>query len=174
MLEKFIPDIYQKSIYTIDYKKLKNAGIKCILFDVDNTLVPSHIKKPTKKLKDLIERLKEMGFKIILLSNASKRRLKVFKDVLEVDCAAFSMKPLSRKYRKIMKEYKLQENEIACIGDQLITDVLGGNIVGITTILVNPISLRDRITTKINRGIEGFIMNKLTKKNLFSKGNYYD
>ena len=61
MLEKFIPDIYQKSIYTIDYKKLKNAGIKCILFDVDNTLVPSHIKPI--KCKDLIERLKEMGLK---------------------------------------------------------------------------------------------------------------
>ncbi len=174
MLEKCIPNIYQKSIYTIDYKKLKKAGIKCILFDVDNTLVPVDIKKPPKKVKDLIEKLKEMGFIIALLSNATKDRLKVFKDYLEVDCAAFAMKPLSYKYHKIMKEYKLLENEIASVGDQLLTDILGGNKVGITTILVNPISLRDKLITKINRGIEKIIMNKASKKQLFYKGQYYD
>ncbi len=174
MLEKFVPDIYQKSIYTINYKKLKSSGIKCLLFDVDNTLVPTHVKKPTKKVKDLIEKLKEMGFRIILLSNATKKRLKPFKEILEVDSSAFSMKPFSKKYKKIMKEFKLPENEVASIGDQLITDVLGGNRMGITTILVNPISLRDQILTKVNRAIENNIMNRLERKKLFSKGSYYD
>ncbi len=174
MLEKFIPDIYQKSIYTIDYKKLKHSGIKCLLFDVDNTLVPYHVKKPTKKLRDLIEKLKEMGFTVILLSNACKQRIKPFKEKLEVDCAAFSLKPFLMKYKKILKEYKFQENEIACIGDQLLTDILGGNRIGITTILVNPISIRDKFLTKINRAIEGYIMKKAANKKLFNKGNYYD
>ncbi len=174
MIENFIPDIYQKSIYTIDYKKLKNSGIKCILFDVDNTLVPLHIKKPSKKVKDLIERLKEMGFRIILLSNAGKQRLRPFKDYLEVDCSALSMKPFATKYKKILKEFKLQENEVASVGDQLLTDILGGNRVGITTILVNPISLKDRYITKINRTIENIIKKRAASKKLFSKGNYYD
>jgi uncharacterized protein len=174
MIEKFVPDIYQKSIYTINYKKLKSSGIKCILFDVDNTLVPLHIKKPPKKVKDLIERLKEMGFRIILLSNASRRRVKPFKEILEVDCSAMSLKPFGKKYRKIIKEYKLELNEVAAVGDQLLTDILGGNRAGITTILVNPISLRDRLSTKINRGIEGIIMRRAAKKKLFNKGQYYD
>ncbi|MDD2490272.1 MAG: YqeG family HAD IIIA-type phosphatase [Bacilli bacterium] len=174
MLVKFIPDIYQKSIYTIDYKKLKSRGIKCILFDVDNTLASLNLKKPTKKVKDLIEKLKEMGFKVILLSNASKKRLKPFKEYLELDCACLAMKPFSKKYKKILKEYKLQINEVASIGDQLVTDVLGGNRVGITTILVNPIGIRDHFFTKLNRYFEKKIIKKAANKKMFQKGKYYD
>lgn len=174
MLEKFIPDIYQKSVYTIDYKRLKSCGIKCILFDLDNTLVPCNMKKPTKKVKDLIEKVKDMGFKIIILSNATKKRLTPFKEILEVDCAAFALKPFKRKYKKIFKEYKYKENEIACIGDQLLTDVLGGNKVGITTILVNPISKRDYAITSTSRIIENIIIKKAHKKNLFCRGQYYE
>ena len=174
MLEKFIPDKYQKSIYTIDYKKLKRSGIKCLLFDVDNTLVPLHVKKPTKKLKDLIERLKEMGFTVILLSNSNKSRLKPFKETLEVDCSPLSMKPFSKKYRKILKEYKFEQTEVAAIGDQLLTDIFGGNRIGITTILVNPISLKDHFFTKFNRMIENYIMKKAASKKIFMRGEYYD
>ena len=50
MLEKFVPDIYQKSIYDINYDTLKKRGIKCLIFDLDNTLVPVTVKKPTKKV----------------------------------------------------------------------------------------------------------------------------
>jgi HAD superfamily phosphatase (TIGR01668 family) len=175
MLEKFIPDVYQKSIYTIDYKKLKSAGIKCILYDFDNTLLPAHSTKPTKKVKDLIERVKDMGFKVIIISNATKKRLTPIKDFLEVDCAAFAMKPRSIKYRKIMKEFKYAENEMASVGDQIFTDVYGGNRLGITTILVNPVSTKDHsIMTRVLRIIENIILNKDEKKQLFKKGQYYD
>ena len=51
-MEKYIPDIYVKSIYDINYDNLKERGIKCILFDLDNTLVPTHTKDPSKKLLD--------------------------------------------------------------------------------------------------------------------------
>ncbi|MDD3048632.1 MAG: YqeG family HAD IIIA-type phosphatase [Bacilli bacterium] len=173
MLEKFIPDSYQKSIYAIDYKKLKSSGIKCILFDLDNTLVPYQTKKPTKKIKDLVENLKDMGFKIILFSNATKKRLTPFKEILEVDCSAFSMKPSSKKFKKVFKQYKFTQNEIVLIGDQMLTDVYGGNKVGITTILVNPVTKRDYATV-LNRLIEGIIMRKAAKKKLFCKGQYYD
>jgi HAD superfamily phosphatase (TIGR01668 family) len=115
-----------------------------------------------------------MGFRIIILSNAPKKRLEPFKEILEVDCAAFSMKPLSKKYKKIFKEYKLTETEVASIGDQILTDVLGGNRVGITTILVNPVSTKDRALTKINRAIEDYIFNRAAKKKLLRKGQYYD
>ena len=64
MIELYKPDMYKKDIYSIDYKKLKTYGIKCILFDLDNTLVPYYKNKPTRKVKDLIEKLKDLGFKI--------------------------------------------------------------------------------------------------------------
>lgn len=174
MLEKFIPDIYQKSIFTINYKKLKLCGIKCILFDVDNTLAPIKTIKPSRKVKDLIERLKDMGFRIIILSNASKRRLTPFKEILEVDCAASSKKPFGFKFNKILKKYHYKEDELAIVGDQLVTDIFGGNRIGITTILVNPISSKDQIFTYITRFIENIIIRKAMKKRIFARGQYYE
>ena len=174
MLEKFIPDKYQKSVFTIDYKKLKLCGIKCIIFDVDNTLAPISAAKPSRKVKDLVERLKDMGFRVLIVSNASKKRLTPFKELLEVDCAASSKKPFSFKFRKVLNDYKYKVNEVAIIGDQLMTDVLGGNRVGITTILVNPISSKDQFFTYITRAFENVVIRKAMKKELFAKGQYYE
>jgi hypothetical protein len=173
-MEKFIPDIYQKSIYTIDYQKLQNRGIKCLLFDLDNTLVPASIKVPNKKIKDLFNELKEKGFKIILFSNSPKKRLKPFKDELEVDCCASACKPFSKKFLAVLDNYDYNVSEVAIIGDQLLTDVLGGNKVGITTILINQVSPKDSFSTKIMRFYEKRIIRKLRSKNLFARGKYYD
>jgi uncharacterized protein len=174
IMDKFIPDIYQKSIYTIDYSKLWLRGIKCLLFDLDNTLVPASIKVPTKKNIELFNELKELGFKIIIFSNAHKKRVKPFKDGLEVDCCANAAKPLKHKFLKVLDDYDYNINEVALIGDQLLTDVLGGNSVGITTVLINPISKKDYVFTKFNRILENKILSILRKRNLFTKGKYYD
>ena len=174
MLNKFIPDIYQKSIYDIDYKKLKKNGIKCLIFDLDNTIAPINIKKPTKKMKDLFEELKDMKFKVLIVSNSFKKRVEPFKDILGVDSAYFSCKPLKRKYKKILKIYHFKQTQIACIGDQLLTDIWGANRMDFVSILVNPIGTTDYALTKINRLIEPFIYNKLLKKELLKKGDYYE
>ena len=89
-----------------------------------------------------------MGFKIIIFSNSGKVRLKPFKEELEVDCAFNCKKPMRKKFDLILKEYKYAISEIVIVGDNIITDVLGGNKVGITTILVNPISNKEKTTTK--------------------------
>lgn len=173
-MEKYIPDIYQKSIYAINYQKLLNQGIKCLLFDLDNTLVPPSIKEPNDKLKELFDELKKMGFKLIIFSNSPKKRLKPFKDILEVDCSASSKKPSKKKFLLVLSEYNFLINEVAIIGDQILTDVLGGNKVGILTILVNPVSKKDLLITKFNRIIEKRIIKKLSKKSLFIRGKYYE
>lgn len=175
MLELYKPDMYKKSIYDINFDKLKECGIKCLLFDLDNTLVTVKKTKPTRKIKDFIEKLKSEGFKVIIVSNSNKNRLTPFKNALEVDCAASSRKPFSTKYNKIMKEYGYEMSEIAMIGDQIITDIYGGNRVGIFTVLVNPISYIDEAKiTKFNRFFERKIIRKLESKKLFRKGVYYD
>lgn len=173
-MDQYVPDIYQKSIYTIDYAKLLNRGIKCLLFDLDNTIAPYKENKPTKKANDLFIRLKQKGFVVIIFSNSSKERVKPFKEELQVDCCHRAWKPSIKKFYKIMNDYNFTESEIALIGDQMLTDVLGGNKVGITTILVNPVSKKDFILTKFNRIREKHIMKKLRDHELFSKGRYYD
>lgn len=173
-MEKYVPDIYQKSIYSIDYQKLLNRGIKCILIDLDNTLVAPSIKSPNKKLKELFQELKEMGFRVIIFSNASSRRLKPFKEELEVDTIYLAFKPSSKKYYYVLSEYHYNESEVAIIGDQLLTDICGGNKVGITTILVNQVSPHDSFITRLNRRRERRVLHKLRNRELFTKGKYYD
>ena len=104
-MNNFYPDIYQKSIYTINYNKLKENGIKCILFDLDNTCVPYVDKTPTKKLAKLFDTLKEQNFKVIIFSNSPKSRLERFKKELNVDCCYNAQKPRKTKFLKVLKNY---------------------------------------------------------------------
>ena len=174
MFDRFVPDKYFKSIYDINYKALKKSGIKCLVFGLGNTLVPESVKSPTRKVKDLFEDLKDMGFRVVIISNRSKREVTPFKELLCVDSAYLSLKPLKRKYKKIMKVYDLKDNQIACIGDELFYDILGANRMKFTSILVNPISTDDFAVTKITRKLENLVMKHLTKKDLFKKGRYYE
>ena len=173
-LEKYLPDIYQKSIYTIDYSKLLSRGIKCILFDLDNTLIPTHENEAPTKAKDLIISLKQKGFKVLIFSNSPKRRVKKFQKYFGLDAIHFACKPFQNKFKKAIKDTGYNLNEIAIIGDQILIDVAGGNKAGITTILVNPISNKGHLFFKVGRFIERKKIKKLRDKDLFCKGRYYD
>ena len=174
-MDNFIPDMYQKSIYHIDYDKLLDSGIKCLLFDLDNTCVPYKDTMPNKKLIDLFEDLKDKGFKIIIFSNATKRRVAPFKKELNVDCLARAGKPNKRNFLKVLKLFNFKLSEVAIVGDQLYKDILGGNRVGIMTILVNPMSNDDMIFTKlIFRKLEKIKYKKMAKKGLLVRGKYYE
>ncbi len=170
----FYPDVYSQSIYTINYDKLLERGIKCLLFDLDNTCIPYIKKEPTKELKEHFDKIKDMGFKVIIFSNSPKKRLEPFKKYLNVDCCAKASKPRKNKFLKVLRLYNVNLPDVAIIGDQLVTDIYGGNKVGITTILVNPISNIDMPFTKIYRFIEKRQIKKMTKKGIFKVGEYYD
>ena len=173
-MDNFIPDMYQKSIYHINYDKLKDDGIKCLLFDLDNTCVPFKDKEPNKKLIDLFERLKDMDFKVIIFSNATKKRITPFKNGLNVDCSASSKKPNTNKLMKVIKMFNYDLSEVVLIGDQLFTDILCGNRAGIKTVLVNPMSNDDLLFTKFFRYFERKKFKKFAKKGILVKGKYYE
>lgn len=172
-MDKFIPDMYQKSIYDINYKSLKKRGIKCLLFDLDNTLVSYGDSIPTNKVKNLFAKLED-DFKVIIMSNSGKKRLTPFKEQLNVDVAFSSKKPLKTKYKKIMSIYNFKDFEIAAVGDQLMTDIFGANRMGFTSILVNALSNIEPPQTKFNRFWESKILKRLEKKGILEKGKYYE
>lgn len=174
MLEQYVPDKYYKSVFVIDYKKLKKSGIKCLLIDLDNTIAPPSMRKPTKKVINLFEELKDMGFKIILFANSTRNRVDTFKNTLGVDASALTFKPKKDKYLRIMEIYGYKPEEICAIGDGLVTDVLGANRLDITTILVNPISSKDSLYGSVNRKLEKQIIKKLAKNDIFVRGKYYE
>lgn len=173
-MEKYVPDIYQKSIHTINFDSLFNKGIRCLLFDLDNTLVPVGVEEPSKEVKDLFDELKLKGFKIIIFSNSPKKRVSLFKNSLGVDCCPFACKPFSRKFLSIIKIYNLKFSEVAIIGDSMMDDIYGGNNVGITTILIEQLESKEYFIAGIKRKFERRVLKKLRDKNLFTKGRYYE
>ncbi len=172
-MKKYIPKMYSENIYTVNYKKLKKQGVKCLLFDLDNTLVEPHVKAPHERLRHFFDTLKK-DFQVVIFSNSPKKRLMPFKEYLDVDVNYSSLKPLPFSFHKIMKKYNLKKEEVALIGDQLLTDVIGGNRVGIHTVLITPLIEKDLWVTKVNRMRENRIFNKLEKLGYLEKGKYYD
>ena len=172
-MNNFIPDIYVKNIFEIDYKKLKSDGIKCILFDLDNTIAPLKELKPNKDIKELFAYIDDLNIKAIIISNSRKSRVAPFKEELNIDSCCSSMKPLKRKYKKIMKLFNYDFSEVAAVGDQILTDVFGANRCGITSIFVDSLTDEDRAITKFNRRFEKLILNNLKKKGIYEEGKYY-
>lgn len=169
----FFPDMYQKSIYTVNYQRLWDRGIRCLLLDLDNTCVPYREKKACLELKELFDKLTALGFKVIIFSNSPKRRLVRFCD-LGVEYNSFSMKPFSFNFYKVLRKYGYDKGEVAIIGDQIFTDVFGGNKVGILTCLVDPLTDIDMMATKVTRFLENRQIKKLGKTKGFKRGEYYD
>lgn len=171
-MEIYVPDCYQESIFTVNYELLKNKGIKCLLFDLDNTIIPENKKTCPASVKELFSKLKE-DFQVIIFSNSPKKRVSMIANELGVAYVYLAFKPSPKKFLEVMKNYKYGENEMAIIGDQIVTDVKGGNRVGILSILVNPVSKYDPFWTKLGRIRERKIIKKLRQKDLFL-GRFYD
>lgn len=170
----FIADSYYKDIYSINYDALKKEGIKYLLFDIDNTLCPPHDDEFFAETKKLFVNLKKKDFTIYLITNNNKKRLSKFENYYKVKGFAHMRKPFKSKYIKLFNKYSIDVDATACIGDQLLTDVLGGKKLGIKTVLVDPISKDDAINTLPNRFIEKYIYKYFEKKKLFKKGSYYE
>jgi len=116
-------------------------------------------------------KIKELGIRPILMSNSPKKRVEPFRNKLEIDSCASACKPFKKSYKKIMNMYRVSPEEIASVGDQLLTDIKGANKMGITSILVNPISNNESIFTKINRLRENRIIKKYK---VIQRGVYYE
>ena len=173
-MNSFIPKIYKKSIFDIDYKELKKKNIKCLMFDLDNTLLEVNESIPKKEICYLIKKLKK-DFKIVIISNnTSKKRLSKAAEELGVDYVKFALKPSSKSFRIVKRKYNFEKEEMCIIGDQLMTDIKGGNKYNILTILVDPLSEKELKVTGINRFFEGRIIKKLAKKNILKRGEYYE
>ena len=164
-----IPDMYKKSIFDINYPLLKSKGIKCLIFDLDNTLALIDDEVCPDKVKEL-----KKDFKVLIISNNTKKRLKPYKEELDIDAVSFAMKPLTKGLRQIVKKYKLEKNEMVMIGDQIPTDILSGKRFKIMTILVEPLAKKDLKITSLNRIIEKRLIKKYEKRGLFKKGEYYE
>lgn len=170
MLHAFVPDLYVESIYSIDFNRLKQQGLKSVMVDLDNTLVETKRPFATDKLIDWLREAKEAGLQVMIVSNNTKSRVAKFAEPLGIPFIHTAKKPLNRAFKKALKLLNSERSETAIVGDQLLTDVLGGNRMGLYTILVVPISNQDNIFTKLNRRIERQIFRWMEKNELLKRG----
>ena len=169
----FRPKMYKKNIFEIDYNKLKEMGIKCIVFDLDNTLGMIDNKKCPRNTKKLIKELQN-DFLVLICSNNFKKRIKPYMLDLGVGGVSFSMKPFTFGLQKIKHKYNLKKKEMCLIGDQIVTDVICANSFRILSILVDPLGEKDLKITGINRKLEAKIIKFYKKRGLFERGTYYE
>lgn len=169
---KLLADAYFKDVYEIDYNYLKKKGYKYIIFDVDNTLIPYTENKVRRENKFLITKLKKIGLVPIIMSNSRSKRINSIIEDLNIEGYVFSMKPLKKNYKKILKKYN--KDKCIFIGDQLMTDVKGAKRCGFKVILVDRINDSEPPWTKFWRFFEKRKLKRYKKKNLFEVGKYYN
>ncbi|GAB3795216.1 YqeG family HAD IIIA-type phosphatase [Virgibacillus kimchii] len=168
MLKSFLPNEHVKSIFEIQPEALKKKGIKGIITDLDNTLVAWDVKDATPEVIKWFELMKNHDIKITIISNNKQDRVRIFSEPLATPFVYSARKPLSRAFKTAAKEMELKKEEVVVIGDQILTDVLGGNYAGFYTILVVPIVKTDGKITRINRQIERRILNYMRRKGKIS------
>ncbi len=148
-----IPDRWVQSAYTLDYQALYTAGVRGIIFDIDNTLV--HPNAPAdERAKDLFRRLRSMGFATVILSNNTGKRAGTFAEEVGSRVVTRAMKPLPFKYREAMRVMQTDAASTVFIGDQLYTDIWGANNAGITSILTVPLTDREEFWIRWKRVLE--------------------
>ena len=153
----FKPNFYLKNIFSINAEFLKKNNIKALLLDADNTLCIFHTDVPVEGVLEWIESMKSEGIDLHILSNAKPHRLTTFANNVNLPYFYMSMKPLPFKIIKAVKKLGFEKNEVALVGDQLFTDILGGNLAGIKTIWLDYIQIEDGWTFKFKRKIENIL-----------------
>ncbi|WP_442603652.1 YqeG family HAD IIIA-type phosphatase [Paenibacillus sp. KN14-4R] len=156
MFTKLVPKQSARTVYEIDIQQLWNQGKRGIITDLDNTLVGAKDPLATPELIVWLDGVREIGFKVIIVSNNYHGRVSAFADPLNIPFIHAAKKPTSNPFHKAMELLGTSADETVVIGDQMMTDIFGGNRLGLYTILVDPITPKDEgvFTKVVNRTLE--------------------
>ena len=169
MIDSYIPNEYFKSIQDIDYSALIERGIKVLFFDLDNTLADYATKHAPVILVETINLIKEKGLKPIIISNNHKGRVDLIAKDLDIAYLNDTFKPFTFRIKWYMKKHSYKKEEIAWVGDQLMTDIKIAHKLNIHSILVDPIRPEtEKWYTRINRMFERNKIRSIKKKRLSS------
>ncbi|VBB06882.1 mitochondrial pgp phosphatase [Lucifera butyrica] len=159
------PGLMVNSLYDINPEELKQKGIRGVIFDLDNTIIPWGTSEMCPQITEWIRNLLNAGFKISLVSNNKQRRVQEIAERFDIPFVARACKPAKTGFRQAVAAMNLNMDQVAVVGDQLFTDILGGNRLGLFTIWVLPLSSREFIGTKIHRFFEKLAVCLLFSKN---------
>lgn len=163
MLERFYPDEYLDSVYNIDFEMYYKQGIRGIISDIDNTLVP-HGAPATEQITKLFEKIHDMGIDTCLISNNQEPRVEPFAYAVNSKYIFNAHKPSTKNYINAMKLMGTDVSNTLFIGDQIFTDIWGANRAGIQTVMVKQIDKKEEIQIVLKRIPEKFVLWRFRKK----------
>ncbi|WP_436664305.1 YqeG family HAD IIIA-type phosphatase [Alicyclobacillus acidoterrestris] len=165
-LQSLMPNEYASSIYEIDLERLWNQGIRLILTDLDNTLVPWNHPDVPEDLATWLNKAHARGFHVCIVSNNSSGRVEEFAALSGLPAVGAAKKPKPVGFLEALQRFDMRAEQAVMVGDQLFTDVRGGNRLGIYTILVLPIESKEWWGTRIVRNVERMAMPLLRARGL--------
>ena len=166
---KLYPKEYFEKIEQITIQFLQKSRIKALILDVDNTLI-DYNRKITESVINWTKELKAQGIKLYILSNTNqKEKVEEVAKTLEIPYRNLAKKPLKVGFLKVQKELAVEAENIGVVGDQIFTDIIGGNRCNMFTILVEPIDKKDFWYTAWKRPIENKIKNRYRTKKMKEK-----
>ena len=158
------PKAYLKNVREITKEFLEENNIKALILDVDNTLIDYYKNLPEETIK-WAKDLKKADIKLYILSNTNKKeKVEKVANQLEIDYEHFAKKPQKSGFKKVQKILQEKPENIGVVGDQIFTDIIGGNRCKMFTILVDPVSPKDFFYTAWKRPLENIIKNNYIKK----------
>ncbi len=155
------PLIKLNKITDITVDILKKYEIDSLILDVDNTLSTHHGQVLTDGLEDWLATMRQNSIKMTVLSNSTSKRLEPFAKKIGLDYISLGLKPLPFGYIRALKALDSKRKNTAIIGDQIFTDTLGGNIVGVKTVLLTPIKPETSLRFRMKRKVERFVIKAL-------------
>ena len=134
-----LPKMILPELTDVSEELLHSRGIKLLMLDFDNTIVPYTTNTPTEKMHTWLDTMSQSDIKLCVVSNSHKDRVKIFCANYGIDCITHAKKPFSKGIRECLVKYGLDPKSCALVGDQIFTDTLGANATGVTSILVSAI-----------------------------------
>jgi len=151
------PHIKLKRVTDISLKLLEKYNINSLILDVDNTLSTHHGEILTDGLEDWLKLMQDNGIKLTVLSNSKERRVKPFAEKIGLNFISLGLKPLPFGYIRALKMAGSKRKNTAIVGDQIFTDILGGRLTGVKTILLTPIKLESTRGFRFKRKLETYV-----------------
>ena len=152
------PDYYLRNVTDIDLDAFRSRGIDTLLVDLDNTLLPRDSATVPDAARTWVRSLSAEGFKVCLVSNNWHERVSVVADELGIDLVAMAVKPLPFAFLRALRKVGSKRSRAAIVGDQMFTDVVGGKLLGMVTVMVLPLSQSDLPHTLALRRIERVLL----------------
>jgi len=159
------PELYVPSLFDIDLEALRKKGINSLIIDLDNTIMPRGARRPEQAVEEWLSRVREQGFRLCIVSNSRDSSVRELTHRLGVPVIIRAVKPRRRPFVRALELMGATREETAVIGDQIFTDVLGGNRLGLYTILIDPLDGKEFIGTRlISRPLERLFLPRIKKR----------